>query len=230
MLLPALAGCVHSPPASPWDPLEPVNRAMFSFNRTLDEYVLQPLAEGYHTATPDPVEDSVGNFFSNLFSPITIVNSALQLKWHSFNTALGRFIINSTVGVAGLFDVASAIGINNPDEDLGQTLGYWGLGRGMYLVQPFFGPSSGRDFVGDIGDSFLNPLNYIDSPVARLSLKGLYVVDQRAGFLAFDQVLAQQFDPYIFLRTLYLKNLRAAVHDGRDGAQAASDAGLSQAF
>lgn len=216
LLVPALAGCVHSPPTKPWDPLEPVNRAMFSFNQTLDEYILRPVAEGYHTVAPDPVEAAVGNFFDNAHAPITIVNSLLQLKWASFNYALGRFIINSTAGILGLIDVASAIGIKDPDEDLGQTLGYWGLGRGAYLVLPFFGPSSGRDFVGSIGDGFLYPLNYLDSLVTRLSLQALYIIDTRVSFLAFDQVLEAQFDPYIFVRSYYLKSLQAAVQDDKE--------------
>lgn len=212
-----LTGCAHSPPTTPHDPIEPVNRAMFSFNQTLDHYVLRPVATGYHAVTPDPVESGVGNFFDNVLAPITIVNSLLQLKFASFNIALGRFLINSTVGIGGLFDVASALDIKDPDEDLGQTLGYWGLGRGAYLVLPFFGPSSGRDFVGDVGDTFLNPINYIDSLAARLSLKLLYIVDTRVEFLAFDQVLKQQFDPYIFVRNYYLKSRHAAVQDVADG-------------
>lgn len=217
--LTALAGCVHSPPTDPWDPIEPMNRAIYSFNRTLDDYVLRPVAEGYHTITPDPVEAGVGNFFDNAAAPVTIVNSVLQLEWKSFNLALGRFLINSTVGIFGLIDVASAINIKDPNEDLGQTLGYWGLGRGPYLVLPLFGPSSGRATVGMIGDYFLNPLSYINSYAIQLSLLALYAVDTRVSFLAFDQVLAQQFDPYIFMRTYYLKSRRAAVHDNLSGPQ-----------
>lgn len=215
LLLPGLSGCAHSPPTDPWDPIEPVNRKVHAFNMTLDEYILRPVAEGYHTVTPDPVEDSVGNFFDNALAPITIVNSMLQLKWASFNLALGRFIINTTAGIGGLFDVASAIGIKDPDEDLGQTLGYWGIGRGPYLVLPFFGPSSARGFVGDVGDSFLNPINAIDSLAWRLSLKVLHIVDTRVSFLAFDQVIEQQFDPYVFIRSYYLKSRNAAIHDKR---------------
>lgn len=211
--LPILAGCAHSPPTNPWDPIEPVNRVTHSFNMTLDDYILRPAAVGYHKVTPDPVETSVGNFFDNAKEPITIVNSVLQLKWASFNIALGRFLINTTAGIGGLFDVASAIGIKDPREDFGQTLGYWGLGRGAYLVLPFFGPSSGRGVVGDVGDAFVDPLNYIDSLAVRLSLKALYILNKRASFLSFDQVLAQQFDPYIFIRSYYLKSRQAAVHD-----------------
>src|SRR5699024_11688076 len=94
-LLPLLAGCAHSPPTDPWDPIEPVNRKVHAFNMTLDDYILRPVAKGYHKVTPDPVETSVGNFFSNIYEPVTIVNSVLQLKWASFNISLGRFIINT---------------------------------------------------------------------------------------------------------------------------------------
>ncbi len=209
-----LAGCVHSPPNDPWDPIEPVNRAVHSFNMTADEYVLRPVAQGYARITPDPVERSVGNFFDNARAPITIANSVLQLKWNSFNVSLGRFMVNTTAGVAGLFDVATKIGIDDPDEDLGQTLGYWGLGQGPYLVLPFLGPSAGRDAVGSVGDAFLEPISYIESNAVQYSLRALYLLNKRASFLSFDQVLEQQFDPYIFLRSYYLKNRLQAVHDG----------------
>ncbi len=210
-----LAGCAHSPPADPWDPVQPVNRAVHSFNMTADEYVLRPIAQGYDQITPEPIQRSIGNFFDNARAPITIVNSVLQLKWDSFNLSLGRFMVNTTAGAGGLFDVATKIGIADPDEDLGQTLGYWGLGQGPYLVLPFLGPSAGRDAVGRAGDGYyLDPINYIESSAVQYSLQALYVLDTRASFLAFDQVLEQQFDPYIFLRTYYLKNRLEAVHDG----------------
>lgn len=217
-----LAGCAHSPPTNPNDPLESMNRAFFESNRVLDKHILRPLASGYHKVVPDPVETGVGNFFDNALSPITIVNSLLQLKWGSFNIALGRFLINSTVGIGGLIDVASALDIADPNEDLGQTLGYWGVGRGAYLVVPLFGPSSGRDLVGDVGDGFLNPLNYIDSLALQLSLRAVYILNKRARFLGFDQVLKQQFDPYVFMRTYYLKQRQAAVQD-KDAAAGDAD-------
>lgn len=223
LLLPALTGCAHSPPTDPWDPIEPVNRKVYAFNMTLDDYILRPVAKGYHKVTPDPVETSVGNFFSNIHEPITIVNSLLQLKWAAFNIALGRFIINTTAGVGGLFDVATAIGVDEPDEDLGQTLGYWGIGRGAYLVLPFFGPSNGRDLIGRVGDAFVNPINYIDSLALRLSLHALHILNMRASFLSFDQVLEQQFDPYIFIRSYYLKSRQALVHDDQQADEWADE-------
>jgi len=211
-----LGGCVHSPPSDPWDPVEPVNRAVYKFNDTADRYVLQPVARGYNTITPDPVQRSVGNFFDNMRTPITIANSALQLKFDSFNVSLGRFMVNSTAGVVGLFDVASAVGIADPDEDLGQTLGYGGLGQGPYLVLPFLGPSSGRDAAGFLGDQFFYPLTYVDEDYDYVvwSLRALELIDYRAGLLGFEETLAQQFDPYAFMRGYYLENRLKAVYDG----------------
>lgn len=223
-----LVGCAHSPPTTPNDPLEPMNRAFFKTNRSLDKHILRPLAVGYHKVVPDPVESGVGNFFDNALEPVTIVNSVLQLKFDTFNISLGRFLINTTVGLGGLFDVASALNIEDPREDFGQTLGDWGLGRGAYLVLPLFGPSSNRDLVGDIGDAFVKPINYIDSLALQLSLMSLHVLDRRAGFLSFDSVLKQQFDPYVFVRTYYLKRRYAAVRDKDTGdAGATSDTGVA---
>ena len=215
----ALGGCVHSPPSDPWDPIEPVNRAVYQFNDKADQYVLQPAARGYDTVTPDRVQTSVGNFFDNARMPITIVNSALQLKFDSFNVALGRFMINSTAGVAGLFDVASALEIDEPEEDFGQTFGYWGLGQGPYLVLPFLGPSTGRDFVGDLGDQFLYPIYYLDDidddyQYIIWGLRGLELLNYRARLLGFEDTLEQQFDPYAFLRGYYLENRLKDVYDG----------------
>lgn len=211
-----LGGCVHSPPSDPWDPIEPVNRAVYKFNDVADRYVLQPVARGYDTVTPDPVQRSVGNFFDNLYEPVTIANSVLQLKFDSFNVSLGRFMVNTTAGVGGLFDVASSVGIADPDEDFGQTLGYWGLGQGPYLVLPLLGPSSGRDTIGLVGDHFAVPTTYVDDDYDYVvwSLRALYGIDTRAGLLGFEDTLAQQFDPYAFLRGYYLENRLKAVYDG----------------
>ncbi|MES1923894.1 VacJ family lipoprotein [Salinisphaera sp. T31B1] len=217
-----LAGCVHSPPSDPWDPIEPVNRAVYKFNDTADRYVLQPVARGYDKVTPDRVQKSIGNFFANAHQPVSIVNSALQLKFGSFNESLGRFMVNTTAGVGGLFDVATALGIPDPDEDLGQTLGYWGLGQGPYLVLPFLGPSSGRDFTGSLGDQFAYPINYLDEfheidqnyPWVPYALRGLELLNLRASLLGFEDTLNQQFDPYAFLRGYYLENRLKDVYDG----------------
>src|SRR5699024_3289736 len=119
-------------------------------------------------------------------APIRTANSRLQLTFDSFFISLGRFAVNSTVGVLGIFDIATAMGMEDPDEDFGQTLGYWGMGQGPYLVLPLLGSSSGRDLIGTVGDAYVNPINYIDSRALLLSLKALYFVDKRASFLSFD--------------------------------------------
>lgn len=217
-----LAGCAHSPPSDPWDPLEPVNRASYTFNQKADKFVLKPVAQGYDKVVPDPVQTSVGNFFDNASQPLTMINSLLQLKWGKFNQSLGRFMINTTAGVGGLFDVASKLGVPHPDEDFGQTFGYWGVGPGVYIYLPFLGPSDGRDLLGRTADQFALPINYLDQfdeiddnyswlPYA---LRGLQFVNLRASLLGFDKTLEQQFDPYVFVRSYYLEKRRKAVYDG----------------
>lgn len=217
-----LAGCAHYPPSDPWDPLEPVNRVTYKFNDQADKYLLRPVAKGYDTVTPDPVQSSVTNFFDNVGQPVVMANSLLQLKWGKFNQSLGRFMINTTAGVGGLFDVASMANVPHPDEDFGQTLGYWGLGPGMYIYLPFLGPSDGRDLIGMGADQFANPISYLDefdeidnnySYVPYL-LRALQGVNLRASLLGFDKTLEQQFDPYAFVRSYYLDNRRKAVYDG----------------
>ena len=128
--------------ASEDDPLEPMNRVIFGFNEVIDDNILEPVAEGYRFVTPDPIEDSVSNFFNNLGEINTIVNSALQMKLDKTMSSTSRFVINSSVGILGLFDVATSLGIERHREDFGQTLGYYGISPGPYLVLPFFGPSS----------------------------------------------------------------------------------------
>lgn len=209
-------GCVHSPPSDPWDPIEPVNRAVYKFNDVADRYVLRPIARGYDTVTPQPVQRSVGNFFDNLEEPVNIANSALQLKFYRFNVALGRFMVNTTAGVGGLFDVASAVGVAEVDEDFGQTLGHWGLGQGPYLVLPLLGPSTGRDFTGRFGDQLVYPLTYVEEDYDYVvwSLRALDIIDTRARLLGFEDTVEQQFDPYAFIRGYYLENRLEAVYDG----------------
>lgn len=217
-----LAGCAHSPPSDPWDPLEPVNRFNYKVNDKADTYVIKPVAKGYDKAVPDRVQASVSHFFDNAKQPVTMVNSLLQLKWGKFNQSLGRFMINTTFGIGGLFDIASKLDVPHPDEDLGQTLGYWGLGPGMYLYLPLLGPSDGRDLIGSAGDQFANPINYIDEfdeiddhyqwvPYTLRLIEGLNL---RASLLGFDSTLKQQFDPYAFVRSYYLESRRKAVYDG----------------
>ena len=127
------------------DPWEGLNRKIFAFNDTLDKYALKPIAEGYQWITPDPVEDGVSNVFSNLWELTTIANDLLQFKFGQAASDTGRFLVNSTVGLLGIFDVASHMGLEKHQEDFGQTLGYWGVEPGPYIVAPLFGSFTLRD-------------------------------------------------------------------------------------
>ncbi|RJS92894.1 VacJ family lipoprotein [Salinisphaera sp. Q1T1-3] len=217
-----LAGCAHSPPSDPWDPLEPVNRFNYKVNDKADKYVVRPASKGYDKVVPDRVQAGIANFFDNASQPVTMANSLLQLKWGKFNQSLGRFMINTTAGVGGIFDIATRLDVPHPDEDLGQTLGFWGVGPGFYLYLPLLGPSDGRDFLGGLGDQFANPINYVDQfdvidddyPWVPYALRAIEGINLRASLLGFDQTLQQQFDPYAFVRSYYLEDRQKKVYDG----------------
>lgn len=196
------------------DPFEGANRAIFKFNRTADRFVLRPVANGYHTITPDPLERSIGRFFVNLSSPIVIVSDLLQGKFKQAGADTGRFLLNSTVGLLGFLDVAAHVGLEFHDEDFGQTLGRWGLEQGPYFLVPIFGPYTLRDGVGRILELPFELLNHYDNDDARRKLVLLYYIDKRTGLLAVDDALANAFDPYLFVRDAYLQRRRYLVYDG----------------
>lgn len=211
-------GCASSSPAvrEPHDPLEGFNRVMYTFNDGLDTTLLKPLAQGYHAVTPDPVETGIGNFFSNLNDVIVVVNDLLQGKFHHAIEDTSRVVYNSTFGLLGFIDVASHMGLPKRREDFGQTLGYWGIGNGPYLVLPFFGPSTFRDGVGLVGDWYAHPIRWgVDSSSASWGLWGINIVDRRAQLLRAERVLGTAaLDPYIFLRESYLQQRQSLVYDG----------------
>ena len=196
------------------DPFEGANRAIFKFNRTADRFVLRPVANGYHTITPDPLERSISRFFVNLSSPIVIVSDLLQGKFKQAGADTGRFLLNSTVGVLGFLDVAAHVGLEFHDEDFGQTLGRWGLEQGPYFLVPIFGPYTLRDGVGRILELPFELLNHYDNDDARRKLVLLYYIDKRTGLLTLDDALANAFDPYLFVRDAYLQRRRYLVYDG----------------
>lgn len=212
-----LAGCAHRPADDPADPLEPFNRAMWTFNSKADQYVLKPAAQGYVAVVPDWAREGVGNFFSNLFYPTTIVNDFLQAKFGRGVADTGRFVVNSIWGVGGLVDVGSRVGLAKHDEDFGQTLGYWGMGEGWFIMLPFLGPSDFRDLTGKGVDIFTNPTHWLpgryDLP-NYLTTFVLYNVDRRANLLPSDSLLESQFDQYLFVRTAYLQHRQAVIYDG----------------
>src|SRR5690554_5844211 len=162
------------------DPLERYNRAMYKFNDAVDTAIIKPVAKGYDTVVPDPISQGVGNFFSNLDDITVIINDLLQGKFYQAYRDTHRFVLNTTVGVAGIFDVASLSGLNKNDEDFGQTLGVWGAEPGAYVVLPFFGPRNVRDTFGLVGDMFTDPVMYVDGDDARFALIGTRVIDTRA--------------------------------------------------
>lgn len=189
------------------DPWEGFNRRMYYFNAKADEYVLLPVVKGYETIMPDFMEDGVSNFFDNLGELTTLLNSMLQVKGESSVKTLGRFVVNSTVGIVGLFDVATPMGIEEQNEDFGQTLGYWGVGPGNYLVLPLLGPSSVRDATGTLVDAvaFQALLDEADIKSSEeLMLKLLQVIDTRKN-LPFRYYASGSAFEYEQTKLLYTK-------------------------
>ena len=203
------------------DPLEPFNRAMFGFNEVIDDIVLEPVAEGYKAVTPDPIEIGVSNFFNNLGEINTIFNDVLQLKLGDAVSASSRLVINSTFGIFGIFDVATSIGIERHKEDFGQTLGYYGISSGPYLVLPFFGPSSFRDAPGLLVDSSIerdiSPVHTELHHEERQVIQAVNVIDTRANLLKATKILdTAAKDKYIFVRESYLQKRAKMINDGKD--------------
>lgn len=197
---------------NPEDPWEKFNRKVFWFNDRFDRYLLLPVATAYRFVLPEPVDQGISNFFTNLLMPITLFNDLFQLKFRSFGSDLGRFIVNSTVGVVGFIDVASRVGLEEEREDFGQTLGYWGVPPGPYVVIPFFTGRTVRDAFGMIPDWALSVQRHIPDPAVRYSVWALEFVDIRADLIPAEQLITG--DRYIFLRDAYLQQRRYLIADG----------------
>ncbi len=212
----ALTGCAHRPADDPADPLEPVNRVVFKFNETADKYALRPAAKVYEKITPAPARTGITNFFDNINEPRNIVNALLQAKFAQAGKNLGRLVLNSTAGLVGFIDVASEVGIPKHEEGFGQTLGYWGVGEGWYLMLPLLGPSTNRDLVGFVGDWPTRPQFYLggSEDVYVFSAQFVNALNTRANYLSADSILEQQFDRYLFVRTAYLQQRWSLIHDG----------------
>jgi phospholipid-binding lipoprotein MlaA len=212
----SLCGCAAvEGPRDPQDPWESLNRSVYSFNNKLDKAVLKPVAKGYRAVTPDAVETGVTNFFANLEEITILLNDLLQLKLLPALSDTGRLAINTTLGIGGLFDVATPLGLDKHDEDFGQTLGRWGVGSGPYLVLPLFGPSSPRDIFGVAGDYTVVPIRRVDDTSTRNSLYVIEIIDTRAQLLAVDDIIDQAaFDPYIYIRDAWIQRRRSLVYDG----------------
>lgn len=213
-----LSGCATTPTGDEeieLDPWENANRGIYQFNEKVDKAILKPVAETYEKVTPKPVRRSVTNFFGNVAYLNVILNDLLQGKLKQGVADTTRFVYNSVFGIAGLFDVASHMGLPPNEEDFGQTLGVWGFGEGAYLVLPILGPNTVRDVPDLVVSTLVNPLSYIDSTGARVGLTALDGVDTRArasGAFAFINEAA--LDPYIFTREAYLQRRIFLIYDG----------------
>ncbi len=197
------------------DPLEGYNRAMYQFNDAVDTAILKPVSQGYDAVVPDPISHGVSNFFSNLNDITVIINDLLQGKFYQAYRDTHRFVLNTTVGVGGIFDVASLSGLNKNNEDFGQTLGVWGAEPGAYVVLPFFGPRNVRDSFGLVGDMFTDPVMYVEGDDARFALIGTRVIDNRANLLKAEKVLDEAaIDEYTYVRDAYMQRREHLVFDG----------------
>jgi len=197
---------------NPVDPWEGFNRSVFTFNDTLDTYISRPVAVVYNKVMPQRLDDGVSNVFSNLADVVVIVNDLLQGKFKQGGQDLGRFLVNSTVGIAGLVDVGSRIGLDKNEEDFGQTLGYWGVDAGPYLMLPLYGPSTVRDAFGSVVNSQLDLVRYVDHVPTRNQLYGLRMIDKRDAYLELEDAIFG--DKYTYLRDVYLQRRAFLVNDG----------------
>lgn len=210
-----LVGCASGPQANPADPMEPWNRGVYKFNDTVDRAVLKPVATVYQESVPELVRKGVGNFFANLGDAWTTVNSILQLKGAAAGESFTRFWVNTFMGLGGVLDIASEMQIPRHNEDFGQTLGYWGVGAGPYVVLPLLGPSTVRDTAALPVDLQGNLVSQINDVPVRNTLTATRIVNARANLLKQEGLLEEAaLDKYTFLRDAYLQHRRNLVYDG----------------
>ncbi len=211
-LLLVLTGCATGPNANPRDPLEPYNRAMSSFNDGVDRAVLKPVATAYVAVTPSLVREGVTNFFGNLQDGWTFVNSVLQLRPQKAVDSIARFTMNTFFGLGGLLDVAGEAGIPKHNEDLGKTLGRWGVPSGPYLVLPLFGPSTLRDALTITAETAYDPVSQIDPTRSRNAVTVVRLINSRSKFLRLGNLLDEAaLDKYTFTRDAFLAKRNADV-------------------
>lgn len=223
----ALSGCAvpgSPPPAqSPeaYDPIEDTNRQIFAFNQSVDRNVLLPVAQTYRDTLPAPVRDSIHNFLQNLDAPIVFANDVLQVEPVLASTTAGRFVVNSTIGLGGFLDVATAMGIPYHPNDLGVTLARYGFPEGAYLIIPVLGPSTVRDAIGEVGDSFGDPGNIVASDYHRIWASilraGTQGVDERARNIeSLADIERTSLDYYATIRSLYRQRRAAEIKHEQD--------------
>lgn len=236
-----VAGCATPPPAddkeavAEWeqvnDPLEPMNRAVFDFNRFADDYAIKPAAEGYRAVMPKFGRERVHNIISNLNSPLIFANDVMQGETDRAVQTLFRAMLNSTFGLAGFLDVATPAGIPGHEEDFGQTLAVWGVGEGPYLMLPIFGPSNPRDTVGLVAEMFADPFDLAMANIGReyisYSRAVMSGVDKREGLIeTLDEIQRTSLDYYASLRSLYRQHRASEIKNGRGGGEKIPSPGL----
>lgn len=211
--------------AASYDPWETFNRRVHRFNNAVDRRVAKPLASAYVNVVPRPVRLGVGNFFNNLSQPVSAVNALLQGKPKQAGQSLGRFLLNSTLGIAGIFDPATAARIPNKSEDFGQTLGVWGWKKSRYIELPLFGPRTFRDIVGMAGDAPLSPIRQIEEDRMRVFLQGLQLVDLRAQLMSTDSFRVGAADDYALVRDAWMQRRQYQIQADtpREGEDALPD-------
>ena len=215
-LLLLAVGAAGAARAQAYDPLEPMNRAIFSFNDALDRAVVRPIADGYVYVVPQLVRQGVSNVFENVRDVFSAVNNLLQGKRDRLGNDMSRVLVNSTFGLGGIFDIASEANLEKYNEDFGQTLGWWGVGPGPYLVLPILGPSNLRDATGLVATWLIDPVNQVTSDASQWELVGLRALDTRAGLLGADDLLqGAALDKYTFMRSAYTQQRKNLVHDGK---------------
>ncbi|MCG8378002.1 MAG: VacJ family lipoprotein [Proteobacteria bacterium] len=210
-----LSACATTGALDERDPWEGFNRGVYSFNEVMDDLIFNPISELYNFITPDFLNKGISNFFSNLAQISVIANDILQFKFDQVVNDTTRLLINSTVGLMGIFDVASSAGLYSSEEDFGQTLAYWGIGPGPYLVVPFFGPATVRDAAGFAVDrGILSPLMYIDDDLTRAGLLSLNYVDFKADLLSTRDLIGEAaVDEYDFVKNAYFEKRASQMND-----------------
>jgi len=213
-----LGGCAASgemaPSAPETDPWEGLNRPLYTFNDTVDRYTLKPIAKGYRAVLPQFMRTGVSNFSNNLRTPGSSVNNLLQGKPTRAASDFARFLLNTTLGIGGLFDVAIHAGLERYDEDFGQTLAVWGVPDGPFVIVPFLGPATLRDALSIPVNLYMDALRQVDDSSIRDKLWALRLIDLRYRLLSADRFLEESEDPYITLRESYLQNRRYEIYDG----------------
>lgn len=203
-----LVGCATVPPSerAPRDPWQRMNRSIFKFNNVFDRAIATPAARTYVRVLPQTVRTGVSNFFNNVTYPDVIVNALLQGQIKPFARDTGRFVVNSTLGIGGVLDPATRMGLTYENRDFGQTFGKWGIPSGPFLVLPFLGPSDVRDGLGRVPDAYAEPWAYIQNPYWDYGTLLIYEVRNRADILPLTDMANKTFDPYSFERNAYLQS------------------------